>query len=39
LIGRTPKQEMLRIQLERAKQLLAETDWTVAEIALQCGFS
>jgi LacI family transcriptional regulator len=39
LLGRTPKQEILRIQLERAKQLLAETDLTVADIALKCGFS
>lgn len=39
LLGRTPKQEILRIQLERAKQLLTETDLTVADIALKCGFS
>ncbi|HEY7422916.1 MAG TPA: helix-turn-helix transcriptional regulator, partial [Gemmataceae bacterium] len=38
LLGRTPKQEMLRVQLERAKQLLAETDLTVAEVAAKCGF-
>ncbi|HTU89769.1 MAG TPA: DNA-binding transcriptional regulator [Gemmataceae bacterium] len=38
LLGRTPKQEILRVQLERAKQLLAETDLTVAEIAVKCGF-
>src|SRR5262249_29800449 len=38
LLGRTPKQEILRVQLERAKQLLAETDLTVAEVAAKCGF-
>jgi LacI family transcriptional regulator len=38
LLGRTPKQEILRVQVERAKQLLTETDLTVAEIAANCGF-
>jgi LacI family transcriptional regulator len=38
LLGRTPKQEILRVRLDRAKQLLTETDLTVAEIAIKCGF-
>jgi LacI family transcriptional regulator len=38
LLGRTPKQEILRVRLDRAKQLLAETDLSVAEIAVKCGF-
>jgi LacI family transcriptional regulator len=39
LLGRTPKQEILRVQLEQAKQLVAETDLTLTEIAAKCGFS
>lgn len=38
LLGRTPKQEITRIQLERAKQLLIETELTIADIAIKCGF-
>ncbi|HTU94084.1 MAG TPA: helix-turn-helix domain-containing protein [Gemmataceae bacterium] len=30
---------MLRVQLERAKQPLAETDLTVAKIAVNCSFA
>lgn len=39
LLGRTPKDEMLRIQLDRARQLLVETDLSMAEIALRSGFA
>jgi LacI family transcriptional regulator len=39
LLGRSPKQEMVRVQLERAKELLVETDLTAATIAEKCGFS
>lgn len=39
LIGRTPKAEMLRIQISRARRLLAESDFTIKHIAQQCGFS
>jgi len=38
LLGRSPKQEILHVQLGRAKQLLAETDLSVADIADKCGF-
>lgn len=38
-IGRTPKAELLRIQIERAVQLLSETDLALAAIAEQTGFS
>jgi LacI family transcriptional regulator len=37
-MGRPPKAEMLRLRLERAKQLLADTDWSLAEIAEKTGF-
>lgn len=36
--GRSPKTEVLRLRLERAKELLAETDWTLGEIAEKTGF-
>lgn len=39
ILGRTPKAELLRIQIERAKQLLGETDLGLAAIADQAGFS
>ena len=38
LLGRSPKQEILHVQLGRAKRLLAETDLSVADIADKCGF-
>ncbi len=38
LLGRTPHAEILRMQLERVKQLLAETNLTLAEIAERAGF-
>jgi len=39
LLGRSPKQEITRVQMERAKQLLTETDLPAARIAERCGFS
>ena len=39
LLGRSPKAEIVRVQLERVKHLLAETDLPQAQIADQCGFS
>jgi LacI family transcriptional regulator len=39
LLGRSPKEEMMRVQFVRAKQLLAETDLPAAAIAAKCGFS
>jgi LacI family transcriptional regulator len=38
LLGRTPKAEIVRVQLDRAKQLLAETGWPLKKIALAAGF-
>lgn len=37
-MGRAPKAEVLRIRLERAKTLLANTDWPLAKIAERTGF-
>jgi LacI family transcriptional regulator len=39
LLGRSPKEEMMRIRLERAKQLLTETNLPVSSVAEKCGFS
>jgi LacI family transcriptional regulator len=38
LLGRTPHDEILRVQLERVKQLLAETDLPLRVIAERAGF-
>ncbi len=38
LLGRTPHAEILRIRLERCRQLLAETDLTLTDIAEATGF-
>jgi len=38
LIGRPPKEEILRMQINRAKQLLAETNSSVEFIAEKIGF-
>jgi LacI family transcriptional regulator len=38
LIGRTPRQEILRVQLNRAKELLVGTGLPVWEIAERIGF-
>jgi LacI family transcriptional regulator len=37
-VGRPPKAEVLRLRLERVKDLLADTDWTLAQIAERTGF-
>ena len=37
-LGRSPKDEILRVRLNRAKQLLAETDFTLPLIAEKVGF-
>ena len=39
ILGRTPKAELLRIQIDRSRQLLTETDLGLAAIADQAGFS
>jgi LacI family transcriptional regulator len=38
-LGRSPKQEILRVQLERAKILLTQTSHTLDEIARLSGFN
>ncbi len=37
ILGRSPKDEILRIRLDRVKQLLAETDFSLALIAEKVG--
>ncbi len=37
LIGRTPKAEILRVQMDRIKRLLTETDFSLARIADMVG--
>lgn len=38
-IGRTPHQEIIRVQLERVKQLLTQTDLSLDAIAERAGFA
>jgi LacI family transcriptional regulator len=38
-LGRTPNDEIVRVRLERVKQLLTETDLSIAEISHQVGFA
>jgi len=38
LLGRTPKQEIRRVQIERAQALLAQTDLKIQAVAAQTGF-
>jgi len=38
-LGRTPKAELLRLRMARAKELLGESELSVKEIAARCGFS
>jgi LacI family transcriptional regulator len=37
-LGRSPAEEIRRVHLERAKQLLAETDMSVPDVAAAAGF-
>ncbi|MBC8095976.1 MAG: helix-turn-helix domain-containing protein, partial [Akkermansiaceae bacterium] len=37
-LGRSPHQEILRTRLQRAKELLEETQLTLADVAERCGF-
>lgn len=39
LLNRTPKAELTRVQLDRAKQLLLETDLSMTDISARCGFN
>lgn len=38
ILGRTPKAEIMRVQLERVKQLLAETEFPLTRVAAMTGF-
>jgi len=38
-IGRSLKAEVVRLRIERAKELLRETDWPLGEIAEKTGFT
>ena len=38
ILGRTPHEEIVRLRIERVKQLLLETDLTLATIAARSGF-
>jgi LacI family transcriptional regulator len=38
LVGRTVHAEIRRVHVERAQQLLRETDWPIARIARACGY-
>ncbi len=38
-VGISPKQYRLRLRLAKAKRLLEQTNHTITEIALECGFS
>jgi LacI family transcriptional regulator len=38
LIGRSPHEEIRRVQLNRARELLSGSKLSVSEIALRCGF-
>ena len=37
-LGRTPREEIRRIRVEKAVELLCDTDWPVTRIAAACGF-
>jgi LacI family transcriptional regulator len=39
MLGRSPKAEILRVQIEHAKMLLVRSDKTSESIARLCGFS
>lgn len=38
-LGLPPHQYLIRMRIERARELLAETNWTVTEVALATGYS
>jgi LacI family transcriptional regulator len=39
LLGHSPKEEITRVQLERAQRFLVETELKVAAVAENCGFT
>jgi LacI family transcriptional regulator len=38
VLGRSPKAELLRVQISQARQLLVESDMPLKEVAHRCGF-
>jgi LacI family transcriptional regulator len=38
LVGRSPHEEITRVQIQRAKDLLTNTDFVLEDIAERCGF-
>jgi LacI family transcriptional regulator len=38
-VGRTPKEEIMRARLNRARELLAQSEFPIAQVAKQSGFS
>ncbi len=38
-LGRTPKAEIMRVRIDRAKMLLAKTDYSRESIVQKCGFT
>ena len=38
VLGRSPLEEINRVRVERARQLLVETDWSLAQVARAAGF-
>lgn len=39
VVGRSPGQEIRQVRIDRAKALLSETDMTLAEISVRCGYA
>ncbi|MGH9889755.1 MAG: helix-turn-helix domain-containing protein, partial [bacterium] len=38
-VGRSPRQYLQETRIHQAKRKLVETDWTVTDIAYECGFA
>ncbi len=38
-LGRSPAEEIRRVRLEKGKELLARSDFSIGEIAVACGFA
>jgi transcriptional regulator GlxA family with amidase domain len=36
-LGRSPRKEIMRVKIEHAKRLLAETNWHMSRIAAEAG--
>jgi LacI family transcriptional regulator len=39
LLGRSPKEELMRTQLEQAKRLLTSTELSIKSVSLRTGFA